>query len=87
MTDPLLKAGQGPVVVEPVDKRRSPRYPFSTGGEALDIQATVRITGRLSDICRHGSYMDAISPFAVDAAIGLTVRKQGCTFKTTAKVV
>jgi hypothetical protein len=82
MTDPRLEAGHGPVVVEPVDKRRSPRYPFSTGGEAFDIQPNVRITGRLSDISRHGSYVDTISPFAVDAAIGLTVTKQGCTFKT-----
>jgi hypothetical protein len=87
MTEPLLKAGTGPVIGEPVDKRRSPRYRFSTGGEALDIKADVRIMGRPSDISRYGCYIDTISPFAVNAAIALTVTKQGRTFKTKAKVV
>jgi len=54
MTEPFLIAENGPVRVDPVEKRRSPRYPFSTGGEALDIQADVRVTGRLSDISRNG---------------------------------
>ena len=83
----LSKAGNGQVALDPADKRGTPRYPFSTGGEALDIQADVRVTGRLSDIGRNGCYMDTISPFAVDAAIALTVTKEGRTFKTKAKVV
>src|ERR1700723_392678 len=87
MTEPFLIAENGPVVVDPVEKRRSPRYPFSTGGEALDLQADVRVTGRLSDISRNGCYKDTISPFAVNAAISLTVTKEGRTFKTKAKVV
>jgi hypothetical protein len=83
----LAKAANAQVALDPVDKRSTPRYPFSTGGEAFDVQANVRITGRLSDIGRNGCYMDTISPFAVNAAVALTVTKEGRTFKTKAKVV
>jgi hypothetical protein len=83
----LLKIGVVPAASGPAEKRRHPRFPFSTGGEAFDPQANVRITGRLSDISRSGCYMDTISPFAVNAAIILTVTRDGRTFRTKAKVV
>jgi PilZ domain len=84
---PLPKIVSSQVVSDPVDKRSSPRYPFSTGVEAIDLQASMRITGRLSDISRHGCYMDTISPFAVNALLALTITKEGQPFKTQAKVV
>jgi len=83
----LSKASIVPIASEPVEKRRHPRFPFSTGGEAFDPQANVRVTGRLSDISRSGCYMDTISPFGLNAAIILTVTREGRTFKTKAKVV
>jgi hypothetical protein len=83
----LSKASIVPNASEPAEKRRHPRFPFSTGGEAFDPHANVRVTGRLSDISRSGCYMDTISPFAVNAAIILTVTREGRTFKTKAKVV
>jgi hypothetical protein len=76
-----------PAASEPAEKRRHPRFPFSTGGEAFDLQANVHVTGRLSDISRSGCYMDTISPFAVNIAIILAVTHEGRTFKTKAKVV
>jgi hypothetical protein len=76
-----------PIASDPVEKRRHPRFPFSTGGEAFDPQANVRVTGRLSDISRSGCYMDTISPFSINAAIILTITREGRTFKTKAKVV
>src|SRR5271163_1350045 len=72
----LSKASIVPAASEPAEKRRHPRFPFSTGGEAFDPQANVRVTGRLSDISRSGCYMDTISPFAVNAAIILTVTRK-----------
>jgi hypothetical protein len=87
MMEKLSKASIVPSASEPAEKRRHPRFPFSTGGEAFDPQANVRVTGRLSDISRSGCYMDTISPFAMNAAIILTVTKDGRTFKTKAKVV
>jgi hypothetical protein len=87
MMEKLSKASIVPNPSEPAEKRRHPRFPFSTGGEAFDPHANVRVTGRLSDISRSGCYMDTISPFAVNAAIILTVTREGRTFKTKAKVV
>jgi PilZ domain len=83
----LSKASIVPIANEPAEKRRHPRFPFSAGGEAFDPQANVRVTGRLSDISRSGCYMDTISPFAVNAAIILTVTREGRTFKTRAKAM
>jgi PilZ domain len=83
----LSKIGVVPPASGPAEKRRNPRFPFSTGGEAFDPQANVRVTGRLSDISRSGCYMDTISPFAVNAAMILTVTRDGRTFRTKAKVV
>lgn len=83
----LSKIGVVPAASGPAEKRRHPRFPFSSGGEAFDPQANVHVTGRLSDISRSGCYMDTISPFAVNAAIILAVTHEGRTFKTKAKVV
>jgi hypothetical protein len=85
--DQLSKIGVVPAASGPAEKRRHPHFPFSTGGEAFDPQANVRVTGRLSDISRSGCYTDTISPFGVNAAIMLAGTHQGRTFKTKAKVV
>jgi hypothetical protein len=70
-----------------LEKRRSPRYAFSSSAEAIDTQASTRIFGRLSDIARNGCYIDTISPFAKNANVALTVTKDHQSFKTEAKVV
>ena len=72
---------------DPVEKRLSPRFAFSPAVEATDIQANIRIIGRLSDISRSGCYIDTISPLAKDAAVTLTISKDGKSFKTQATVV
>jgi hypothetical protein len=76
-----------PVAVDPVEKRSCPRFPFSPAVEALDLQADIRIEGRLSDISRNGCYIDTINPFAKDAAVALMVTRDNQSFKTQAKVV
>jgi hypothetical protein len=69
------------------EKRCCPRYPFSPAVEAIDLQANTRIMGRLSDIARHGCYMDTISPFAVKADVTLMITRDNQSFKTQAQVV
>ncbi len=87
MMEKLSIANIVPAASEPAEKRRHPRFPFSSGGEVFDPQANVHLTGRLSDISRSGCYMDTISPFAENAAVILTVTHEGRTFKTKARVV
>jgi hypothetical protein len=84
-TIPMTGHGQTRQIL--VEKRRSPRYPFSPCVEAVDIQAKTRIVGRLSDIGRNGCYMDTISPFAAEAAVTLTITSENQSFRTQAKVV
>jgi hypothetical protein len=69
----LQKTDKSQTSGDPADKRSCPRYPFSPPVEALDIQADIRIIGRLSDIARNGCYMETISPFAAKAAVTLTI--------------
>jgi PilZ domain-containing protein len=71
----------------PSDKRSCPRYPLSSAVEAFDTLANTRIFGRLSDIARNGCYVDTISPFAVAAAVSLTIKRERQVFKTDATVV
>jgi hypothetical protein len=78
---------QLPAPVEPVEKRSCPRHPFSPAVEAIDLQADIRIMGRLSDISRNGCYVDTINPFAKDAPVTLTVSRDNQSFKTQARVV
>jgi PilZ domain len=70
-----------------VEKRGSARYPFSANVEAIDAEASIRMIGRLSDISRDGCYIDTISPFAINAAVALTITKDGQSFHTQANVV
>jgi hypothetical protein len=86
--DQVEKAGYGQeLYTDPVEKRLSPRFAFSPAVEATDIQANIRIVGRLSDISRSGCYIDTISPLAKDAAVTLTISKDGKSFRTQATVV
>jgi hypothetical protein len=76
-----------PAPVDPVEKRSCPRYPFSPAVEAIDLQADIRIMGRLSDISRNGCYVDTSNPFAKDAPVTLTISRDNQSFRTRAKVV
>jgi hypothetical protein len=91
MEEPMMVSNPNVDQIQPshnsADKRRWPRYPFTTAVEAIDIQANIRIIGRLSDIAREGCYMDTISPFATRAAVTLTITKNNQSFTTEANVI
>jgi len=81
------KTDNGQLPLDPAKKRSCPRYPFSSAAEAFDVQASIRIKGRLCDISRNGCYMDTINPFAAKAVVTLVIAKDNQFFKTQAKVV
>ncbi|HEY4739179.1 MAG TPA: PilZ domain-containing protein [Candidatus Acidoferrales bacterium] len=83
----LSKKDYSQVPADPVEKRRCPRYPFSSAVEATDIRGNTRITGRISDISGSGCYMDTISPFIAATTVTLTITRGNESFKTHAKVV
>src|ERR1700723_121915 len=63
------------VPVDPAEKRKFPRFPFSATVEVIDTHADIRIIGRLSDISQSGCYVDTISPFAQGATVSLKIRE------------
>lgn len=69
------------------NRRRHPRYPFSSTAEVIDIQGNTRIVGRIADIAREGCYVDTISPFAPQVAASLKITRGKQTFETKATVV
>jgi hypothetical protein len=83
----FYKTSHGQSLDNPLEQRSCPRYPFSPEVEAVETQASTRITGRLSDIARNGCYMDTICPFAAKADVTLTITRDKQSFKTQAKVV
>ena len=83
----LSKKDHSQIPENPAEKRRCPRYPFSSAVEATDIRGNTRITGRISDISGSGCYMDTISPFIAATAVTLTITRGNESFKTQAKVV
>ena len=86
----ITKTAYGQAVsapADPIEKRTCPRYPFSPEVEVVDVQAVMRLRGRLADISRNGCYVDTINPFAKDSAVTLTITRDNLSFKTQAKVV
>jgi hypothetical protein len=75
------------VPVDPAEKRKFPRFPFSATVEVIDTHADIRIIGRLSDISQSGCYVDTISPFAQGATVSLKITRGSQSFKTLAEVV
>lgn len=87
MRQQLPRTVDAQIAPDPTQTRSSPRYPFFSAIVAIDVQASTRIAGRLSDIGRNDCYMDTISPFAPSAVVTLTITREGQTFTTQAQVV
>lgn len=45
------------------ERRRSPRYPFIASAEITDEQENIRTTSRVSDLSKHGCYVEMPNPF------------------------
>lgn len=68
------------------ERRKHFRYQFTGSAEAVEPGTGTRITGRVSDLCLGGCYIDTTSPLEVNAAMRLRVTKDQKTFQAMAKV-
>jgi hypothetical protein len=51
------------------ERRRTPRYGFIASAELLEVKADVRIVTRVSELSRHGCYLDMMNPFPKDTLV------------------
>ncbi len=70
-----------------MERRKTPRYPFTAGVEAVEPKTGTRIVGRTSDLGRGGCYVDTISPFPVGTHVRLRLTQGGKTFDAQSLVV
>jgi hypothetical protein len=72
---------------DPANRRSSPRYSFSSTAEVIDVLGNTRITGRVADIAKKGSYIGTTSPFPPKTAVLLRIKKDAQIFQTQAAIV
>jgi hypothetical protein len=73
--------------VASVERRKHPRYSFSTAAEVVEKGSGARIQGRITDLARGGCYVEAMSPFAVGSEVTLRIMVESKTFEAPARVV
>jgi PilZ domain len=45
------------------ERRREPRYPFVARAEIVDERENARTSSKISDLSRHGCYVEMMNPF------------------------
>jgi hypothetical protein len=69
------------------DLRRSPRYPFFASAEITEVESRMRITGRTSELSRHGCYLDMMNPLSTKSVVEIQIVHNGQTFQAKGHVV
>ena len=50
-------------IVMRTERRREPRYPFMAMAEVVDERENARTSSRISDLSKHGCYVEMMNPF------------------------
>src|SRR5712671_1023767 len=69
------------------EKRRSPRYSFIASAELIEVKADVRIASRVSELSRHGCYLDMMNPFPTGTLVLVKISAGEAFFEAKAKIV
>src|SRR5258708_19391594 len=69
------------------DKRRSPRYSFIASAELIEVKADVRIASRVSELSRHGCYLDMMNPFPTGTLVLVKISAGEAFFEAKSKIV
>jgi hypothetical protein len=67
--------------------RRSPRYTFIASAELIEEKADVRIASRVSELSRHGCYLDMMNPFPTGTMVLVKIAAGESFFEAKSKVV
>ncbi|HKV63882.1 MAG TPA: PilZ domain-containing protein [Candidatus Acidoferrum sp.] len=73
--------------IEYPEKRRTPRYSFIASAELIEVKADVRIASRVSELSRHGCYLDMMNPFPKDTMVLVKISAAEAFFESKAKII
>jgi hypothetical protein len=60
----------------PTERRREPRYPFVAMAEVVDERENARTSSRISDLSKHGCYVEMMNPFPEGTPVMIEIRTQ-----------
>lgn len=69
------------------EKRRTPRYSFIASAELIELRADVRIVTRVSELSRHGCYLDMMNPFPKDTKVLVKISAGEAFFEAKGMIV
>jgi hypothetical protein len=73
--------------LSPQERRRDPRYPFTSAVEVVARDTQTRIQGRTSDLSRGGCFLDTASCFPAGSIVTVRLIKDNRRFEADAEVV
>jgi hypothetical protein len=69
------------------ERRRTPRYSFIASAELIEVQADVRIASRVSELSRHGCYLDMMNPFPKGTKVLVKISAGEAYFESKANII
>lgn len=69
------------------EKRRTPRYIFIASAELYDERTDVRVASRVSELSKHGCYLDMMNPFPTGTLVLIKIFAADQTFQSKAKII
>jgi len=70
------------------ERRRTPRYMFFASAELLEEKSEVRVASRVSELSRHGCYLDMMNPFPVHTSVLLKIwREENNVIQTRGRII
>jgi PilZ domain len=69
------------------ERRRTPRYIFIASAELYQQENDVRVATRVSELSRHGCYLDMMNPFPTGTLVLLKIFAGDLTFQCKAKII
>jgi hypothetical protein len=69
------------------ERRRGARYSFIASAELIEVKADVRIASRVSELSRHGCYLDMMNPFPTGTLVLVKISAGDAFFEAKSKIV
>jgi hypothetical protein len=69
------------------ERRRTPRYIFIASAELIEEKSDVRVASRVSELSRHGCYLDMMNPFPTGTLVLLKIWAADTVFQTKGRII